>query len=126
VFGMGSPTELAKSWDRLDADEMDCIELLSSTVSQVSQPMADFLRRALTDESGHRESLKVKSRQIPEFDAWTDADVADGYMAAVMIQTACNASQRLKEWADLLIGTVCCEMAARLQMRHSYTEVMGQ
>ena len=120
---MAAPQELSQAWDRLTDEELDCVEVLSVTVRPVSTPMADFLKSAVASESGHRSELKTKPRQVPDFESWTDRELADSYMASITIEGASAVSPRLHEWASMLLHSVCLHMATRLEVRHLATEV---
>jgi len=120
---MAAPTELSKSWDRLDANELDAIELMAAAVRPVSEPMADYLKVAVESESGHRAELKSKPRQVPEIELWTDRELSNAYTAAIVIEQASAVSGRLHEWGSWLMHSVCLHMATRLEARHQVSEV---
>ncbi|MCH2210094.1 MAG: hypothetical protein MK110_02250 [Fuerstiella sp.] len=121
---MSITNELSVAWDGLDAAELDAVGVLATSIGGMSRPLEQFLRSAVDAELKHRDELRVKPLQAPDFDAWSDADVAHGYFAAVTIETASHASERLAGWGSCLLHTVCGEMATRLLIRHSATEVL--
>jgi hypothetical protein len=117
---MSSSAELTESWQRLSVAELEAIAAVAKSpkTSKVSRPMAFFLASALESEADHREDFKTKPAQVPPFDRWSDSEVAEAYFAALMTERAlAGTSERLSEWASMLRGCVCLEMAARLQVR---------
>ena len=66
----------------------------------------------------------IYPRQVPDFESWSDRELSNSYMAAVTIEGAAHVSERLHEWASMLLHSVCLHMATRLEMRHRATEVM--
>ena len=120
---MAAPAELSKSWDRLDANELDAIELMAAAVRPVSEVVADYLTAAVESESGHRAELKSKPRQVPEIELWTDRELSNAYTGTIVIEQASAVSGRLSEWGSWLMHTVCLHMATRLEARHQVSEV---
>ena len=117
---MGSPTELAKSWDTLTDDDLQVIGMIvgNRKAAAVSRRMVDYLATGLQVEVKHREHLATKATQLPNWDLWTDRELSDGYLASVMVERACAAgAQTLQQWASLLLHTVCLEMSTRLTVR---------
>ena len=121
---MASGQEFSELWQRLSIAELEAIAAIAKSpkTSTVSTPMACFLAEALEAEANHREHFRTKPAQVPPVDRWSDSEVAAAYFAAVMIKRAlAGTSERLGEWAGLLRGVICLEMASRLQVREIMT-----
>jgi len=121
---MGSTHELSLTWDRLDAEELRAVQIIaeSKQMATVSRKLRQFLASCVESEANHREFLATKRQQVPNWDEWSDLELAFGYQASVMVERACEPhTERLRQWSELLRKAVCNEMASRLEVRHIMT-----
>ena len=114
---MGSQAEFIEAWQRLDLRHLEVIAKIgrSPQLAKTSVPLQHFIARSLNSEADHREHFATKADQKPDFDDWSDGELADAYFGCLLVERAVEGTdERLSEFAALLRLCVCTEMAERL------------
>lgn len=126
---MSASKEFHQSWSRLTEQDLCGINVVfaNNHLRTISSDVAAYLGGRLLAEVRHRQDLAA----IPEHELpWNVVDngaLHRCYLAALAIRRAASCqSETLAEWGDLLMDSVCSEMARRLKESQQMAEQMIQ
>jgi hypothetical protein len=115
---MSTKTDFLESWSRLAESDLAAINVVfaNQQLRAVCPEMAAYLGARLLAEVAHRQEMRtVPIHGLP----WDEGILDNGklsqcYFASLGIKRAAIHTERLVEWADLMVQSVCVEMARRL------------
>lgn len=109
--------EFAKSWHRLDNDDLKVLRLVLNDIRTIrtSPELTGYLMAFHDSLMDHREEFKT-IRDTAHF-PWQQAPnglLHQYYLGGLLLKRCCIQTEKLSEWADLLFMAIVGEMAARL------------
>lgn len=127
---MSTKTDYLESWSRLAESDLAAINVVfaNQQLRAVCPEMAAYLGARLLAEVAHRQEMRtIPIHGLP----WDDGVLDNGklsqcYFASVGIKRAAIHTESLAEWADLMLQSVCAEMARRLTASQRSTDRMMQ
>ena len=123
---MTAKADFLESWSRLDAGDLAAVNIAfaNNRLREISLELSCYLGARLVAEVAHRQEMRTIPVHALPWEVVDNGKLAQCYLGAMAIKRAAIQTERLVEWADLMMQTICTEMAQRLADSQRMAEQM--